>query len=87
MIESQLRSQAVEIASAGHAGLGNTMMDAADEIERLRCALSELAALVRGECPRLLDGDSGGCGRLDIDIDELLTPNDEAKPRAEGASA
>ena len=33
---NELRSQADEIASAGHAGWGNTMRDAADEIDRLR---------------------------------------------------
>lgn len=32
----QLRRQAVEIAKAGHNGWGNTMLLAADEIERLR---------------------------------------------------
>ena len=45
------------------------------EAERLRAALTELAAMVRGECPSLLNEDSGGCARLSIEIDELLTPN------------
>ena len=36
----RLREQAGEIASSGHAGWGNTMTDAADEIERLREAVS-----------------------------------------------
>lgn len=31
-----LRTQAKEIADAGHNGWGNTMLDAANEIERLR---------------------------------------------------
>jgi len=30
-----LRTQADEIASAGHAGWGNTMRDAADKLERI----------------------------------------------------
>lgn len=36
---NQLRKQATEIADAGHNGWGNTMLMAADEIERLRDAL------------------------------------------------
>ena len=45
-----------------------------EEIERLRGALRSLHAMVKGECPSLLDDDSGGCGQLDIEIDELLQP-------------
>lgn len=44
------------------------------EITRLRAALRSLQAMVKGECPSLLDDDSGGCGHLDIEIDELLQP-------------
>ena len=44
------------------------------EITRLRDALRSLKAMVKGECPSLLDDDSGGCGKLDIEIDELLQP-------------
>ena len=35
-VVATLRAQAQEIANAGHAGWGNTMTAAADEIERLR---------------------------------------------------
>lgn len=45
------------------------------ENERLRAALAELAALVRGECPSLLNEDSGGDARLDMAIDDCLPPN------------
>lgn len=38
-----LRKQANEIAIANHKGCGNTMTDAADEIERLRAALTKIA--------------------------------------------
>ena len=38
----------------------------------LWAALSELAALVLGECPSLLDEDSGGNSRLAIEIEDLL---------------
>ncbi len=36
-------------------------------------ALDNLLALVNGECPSLLDGDRGGSGFLDIEIDDALT--------------
>lgn len=49
--------------------------DAGDEIEALRSTLKELAALVRGECPSLLDEDSGGDAGLSMRIDELLESN------------
>ena len=42
------------------------------ENERLRKALQELVALVRGECPRLLDEDRDGDARLSIEIDAAL---------------
>jgi len=38
----------------------------------LAAALCELTAMVRGECPQLLDEDSGGNSRLSIEIGELL---------------
>lgn len=41
----------------------------------LHSVLSELAALVRGECPALLDETRGGNSRLDMEIDAALTPN------------
>jgi len=37
-----LRFQSAEISSVGIAGWGNTMADAADEINRLRAELAEL---------------------------------------------
>jgi len=40
--------------------------------EALVKALSELHALVLGECPSLLDEDSGGTARLDIEIRAAL---------------
>jgi hypothetical protein len=39
--------------------------------EALSC-LSELHAMVWGECPSLLNEDSGGCGRLDVAIRAIL---------------
>lgn len=41
-------------------------------MQRLRNALEELHAMVWGECPSLLNEDSGGCARLDIEIKTLL---------------
>ena len=44
----------------------------AQEIAALKVALRELHAVVKGECPSLLDEDSGGLANLDMQIDELL---------------
>lgn len=49
--------------------------EAADQIVRLRSALTELTALVRGECGALLDEDRGGSASLSMEIDDLLGPN------------
>ena len=38
----------------------------------LAAALEELRALVRGECPSLLNEDSGGDANLDMQIDKAL---------------
>lgn len=40
--------------------------------DKLFAALDELVAQVRGECPSLLNEDSGGDGDLSIEIDEAL---------------
>ena len=55
---------------------------ARDEIVRLRSALAELTALVRGECGALLDEDRGGSASLSMEIDDLLTPNAQAQGRS-----
>lgn len=44
----------------------------AKEIAKLREALSELHAQVQGECPSLLNEDSGGDATLALDIESLL---------------
>ena len=44
----------------------------AKEIERLREALRELHAVVKGECASLLNEDSGGDAELAIEIEALL---------------
>jgi hypothetical protein len=49
------------------------------EIDRLQEALKELHAMVMGECPSLLDEDSGGNARLDADIHALLDPMSSEK--------
>ena len=46
--------------------------EAADEIARLREMLSELHDLVWGECPSLLNEDSGGDAGLDLRINAAL---------------
>ena len=42
-------------------------------VERLAWLLDELVSTVRGECPRLLDEDSGGNAALSIAIDQALS--------------
>lgn len=51
-----------------------------EQVERLGEALTELVAMVRGECPSLLDEDSGGSANLAIKIDAAL-----AQAQKEGA--
>ena len=41
--------------------------------ERLADSLSELTAIVKGECSALLDEDRGGSSRLEMDIDAALS--------------
>ena len=55
----------------------------------LVAALDNLLALVNGECPSLLDGDRGGSGFLDIEIDDALTTARDllAQPVPEGRSS
>lgn len=43
------------------------------ENERMRGALEELHTMVWGECPSLLNEDSGGNAKLDLEIRDLLT--------------
>jgi hypothetical protein len=40
--------------------------------DRAMSALKELTAQVRGECPQLLNEDSGGDARLDMELHELF---------------
>lgn len=42
------------------------------DLNRCKTALTELRAIVKGECPSLLNEDSGGNGELDLQIAELL---------------
>lgn len=68
----RLERAAKEIASQSLNGWGNTCTDGAEEIKKLREALGELHAMVWGECRSLLDEDSGGCSRLDMEIRDLI---------------
>ena len=58
------------------AALAPTGESPADDLRaentRLRGLLADLAALVRGESPSLLNEDSGGDGRLSVEIDAAL---------------
>jgi hypothetical protein len=46
--------------------------DALADIARFKTALAELYATVVGECPSLLNEDSGGNSRLALEIEDLL---------------
>jgi hypothetical protein len=59
--------------------LNGRIVELLREIDRLQEALKELHAMVMGECPSLLDEDSGGNARLDADIHALLDPVSSAK--------
>ena len=69
-----IEQQATQIAMADHAYqlLAGAHEQQAKEIARLREALSELYAQVKGECPSLLNEDSGGDAKLDLEIESLL---------------
>lgn len=60
------------LRDANYQNAPSRCFEAAVEIERLRLALRELHATVLGECPSLLNEDSGGNARLDAEIDALL---------------
>jgi hypothetical protein len=49
-------------------------------LARAEALLRELTATVRGECPRLLNEDSGGDARLSLAIDAFLAASGEQKP-------
>jgi hypothetical protein len=61
------------LRDASYANAPSRCFEAAVEIEQLRIALRELHAMVRGECPSLLNEDSGGNARLDLKINKLLS--------------
>lgn len=67
-----------------YAALKTAMSETENEIVRLRSALTELTAIVRGECGSLLDEDRGGSASLSMEIDDLLGPNVELRGRAAG---
>ena len=50
--------------------LANALLMAA--APELLTALEELYAMVKGECPSLLNEDSGGCARLDMAIEDAI---------------
>jgi hypothetical protein len=71
--------RAIKRWQAAHPGNDLVWPDRADMVvwlmeqqERLRAALSELHAMVWGECSSLLNEDSGGTARLDLEIRELI---------------
>ena len=88
---AQLHDEALNLNAAGWENAtqdavisGMLAQDAADWIEaaiareaKLRGLLAELYAIVKGECPSLFNGDSGGDAVLELDIcDALEATND-----------
>lgn len=67
----QLR-QDLASAQARVAELTDELQMECEARQRVRALLRELVALVRGECPSLLNEDSGGDAKLSCDIDEAL---------------
>lgn len=70
VLVGQLRVQAAEIAADGHNGWGNTMTDAADEIERLSNGI--------GRCYRMLLSEpdtKGALFKAENILRGLLVPN------------
>lgn len=59
--------------------LNRSLTAAESRVAALTEALTGLAALVRGECPALLDEDSGGDARLALTIEAALSPSQDAK--------
>lgn len=53
-------------------------------MRKYEVALGELHAMVWGECPSLLNEDSGGCARLDLDIRALLPTPEEVAGQGRG---
>ena len=66
-------------SNMAYAALKTAMSETENEIVRLRSALTELTAIVRGECGSLLDEDRGGSASLSMEIDDLLGPNAELR--------
>ncbi len=46
-----------------------------EQLKEAVSVLEELSTLVRGECPSLLNDDSDGCSRLELEIDAVLACN------------
>jgi hypothetical protein len=71
---------AQHFAAHRHAATVAERVRAEPLITRLYNALFELHAVVQGECPSLLNEDSGGDAILSIEIEDLITQlTDEAR--------
>jgi len=68
---------AIEIGQAMQEQEQRTLTRMAEGGARCSVLLGELVAMVRGECPSLLDEDSGGDARLSLAIDAALTRDKE----------
>lgn len=62
----------IEVHCPGALRLAQQIVKAVNNHDALVDALTELHAQVRGECPSLLNEDSGGDARLSMEIERLL---------------
>lgn len=68
--------EARELGAKASATLRDESIAKNHRIKALEAALRDLHAMVWGECPSLLNEDSGGSGHLDTTIRDLLTPSE-----------
>lgn len=56
---------------------------AEDKVKETKALLGELFAMVKGECPSLLNEDSGGNAKLALEIEKTLSHTEESNPTKE----
>ena len=64
---------------AVYEAIEDVVIELACQRNRALAALEELVALVRGECPSLLNEDSGGDAKLSMEIDAAIAACKEGK--------
>lgn len=70
--EIDRQAQAIRNLETDYILIGTQNREQKDKIARLREALKTIYALVMGECPALLNEDSGGDAALCLEIENIL---------------